>query len=162
MLNTDVEFDEKRGEVRLLSSRQMIMNMEALCNHLDVLVGNQVAEVIIKNLELQEGKEEANRFLENRPNAGVEEFLKLMVKYDALSGVGITSVKLPENQEEPILIEISNPYIKKTTGSSKSLLFSWWCGALSGVLHRDLDLESITYDEAADVLKCRIAPRAIK
>ena len=162
MLNTDIEFDEKRGEIRLLSLRQMIMNMEALCNHLDALVGNQVAEVIIKNLELQEGKEEANRFLENHPNSRVEEFLKLMVKYDALSGVGITSVKLPENPEEPILIEISNPYIKKTVGSSKSLLFSWWCGALSAVLHRDLDLESITYDEAADVLKCTIAPRIIK
>ena len=61
-----------------------------------------------------------------------------------------------------VFVEISNPYIKKTTGSSKSLLFSWWCGALSTILHRELDLESITYDPAKDVLKCTIAPRVIK
>jgi hypothetical protein len=46
-----------------------------------------------------------------------------MVRYDALSGVGITTVKLSENQDAPFLIEISNPYIKKTSASLKSLLF---------------------------------------
>jgi hypothetical protein len=85
-----------------------------------------------------------------------------MVRYDALSGVGITTVKLSENQNAPFLIEISNPYIKKTSGSLKSLLFSWWCGGLSSVLHRELDLESITYDAAKDVLKCTITSRVIK
>ena len=100
-LNNGIEFDEKRGEVKLLGVRQMIMSMDALCNHLDTLVGDQVAEVIIKNLELQEGKEEAERFLRNHPDAKVEEFLDVMVRYDALSGVGITSVKLSENQDAP-------------------------------------------------------------
>lgn len=57
-MSNSIEFDEKRGEVRLQGLRQMVLNMDALCSHLDVLVGTQVAEVIIKNLELQEGKEE--------------------------------------------------------------------------------------------------------
>jgi len=140
----------------------MVIDMDALCNHLDTLVGNQVAEVIIKNLELQEGKKEAERFLRNHPDAKVEEFIDLMRRYDALSGVGITSVRFSENQDGLIFIEISNPYVKRTTGSSKSLLFSWWCGVLSGILHRELDLESITYDASSDVLKCTITPRVIK
>lgn len=157
-----MEVDEKRGEVRLMGLRQMVMSMDALCNHLDTLVGSQVAEVIIKNLELQEGKEEAERFLRNHPDGKVDEFIDLLKRYDALSGVGVTSVKFPENQDAPILIEIFNPYIKRTSGSSKSLLFSWWCGALSAILHRELDLESITYDATNDVMKCTIAPRVIK
>jgi hypothetical protein len=160
-LNNTIELDEKRGEVRLLGLRQMIIDMDALCNHLDTLVGSQVAEVIIKNLELQEGKEEAKRFLRNHPGAKVQEFIELMKRYDALSGVGITSVKFSEHNEDPILIEISNPYIKRTSGSSKSLLFSWWCGVLSGIFHREFDLESITYDAGSDVLKCTITSRAI-
>ena len=161
-MSNSIEFDEKRGEVRLLGLRQMVMSMDALCNHLDTLVGNQVAEVIIKNLELQEGKEEAERFVRNHPDAKVEEFLDLMKRYDALSGVGITSVRFSENQDGLVFIEILNPYIKRTSGSSKSLLFSWWCGALSAILRRDLDLESITYDASSDILKCTIAPRVIK
>jgi len=158
-LNNGIEFDEKRGEVKLLGLRQMVIDMDALCSHLDTLVGNQVAEVIIKNLELQEGKEEAERFLRNNPDGKVEEFIELMKRYDALSGVGITSVRISENQDGLIFIEISNPYIKRTSGSSKSLLFSWWCGGLSRILHRELDLDSITYDASSDILKCTITPR---
>jgi len=161
-VNNSIEFDETKGEVKLLGLRQMVMSMDALCNHLDTLVGNQLAEVIMRNLEIREGKDEAERFLRNHPNAKTQEFLDLMIKYDTLSGVGITSVKVTEDQNAPIIVEISNPYIKRTTGSSKSLLFSWWCGALSAILHRELDLESITYDAAKDVLKCTIAPRVIK
>jgi hypothetical protein len=161
-LSDSIEVDEKRGEVRLMGLRQMVMSMDALCNHLDTLVGSQVAEVIIKNLELQEGKEEAERFLRKHPDGKVQEFIDLMKRYDALSGVGITSVKFSENQDASILIEIFNPYIKRTSGSSKSLLFSWWCGALSAIFHRELDLESITYDATNDVMKCAIAPRTIK
>lgn len=85
-----------------------------------------------------------------------------MKRYDALSGVGITSVTFSENQRGFIFIEIFNSYIKRTSGSSKSLLFSWWYGALSAILRRELDLESITYDASSDILKCRIAPRVIK
>ena len=161
-MTNDIEFDEKRGEVKLMGSRQMVIDMDALCSHLDTLVGNQVAEVIVRNLELQEGKNEAERFLRNHPDPNVEEFVDLMRRYDALSGVGITSVKFSEKQSGPIYIEISNPYIKRTAGSSKSLLFSWWCGALSGMLHRELDLESISYDASNDVLKCTITTRVLK
>ena len=160
-MSSSIEFDEKRGEVRLLGIRQMVMNIDALCSHLDKLVGSQVAEVIMKNLELQEGKEEAERFRQNYPDGAVEDFVDLMKQYDALSGVGITSVTFSENQDRSF-IEILNPYIKRTTGSSKSLLFSWWCGALSAILHRELDLETITYDASRDILKCTIAPRLIK
>jgi hypothetical protein len=116
----------------------------------------------MKNLELQEGKEEAERFVRDHPDAKVDEFLDLMKRYDASSGVGITSVRFSENQEGAIFIEILNPYIKRTSGSSKSLLFSWWCGALSAILHRELDLGSITYDASSDILKCTISPRVIK
>lgn len=148
--------------MRLMGLRQMVMNIDTLCSHLDTLVGSQVAEVIMKNLELQEGKEEAERFLRNHPDAKPEKFVELMKRYDALSGVGITSVKFSENQDGRIFIEILNPYIKRTTGASKSLLFSWWCGGLSAILHQELDLETITYDASSDILRCTIAPRTMK
>lgn len=157
-----MEFGETKGELRLLGRRQMVMNMDSLCDHLDTLVGSQVAEVIITSLELREGKEEAELFRREHPHASVDDVLNFFIEYDSLTGVGITSVKRPEDTRASIVIQISNPYIKKTTGSSKSLLFSWWSGVLSSVLHRDLDFESISYDPIKDVLSCTMVPREIK
>jgi hypothetical protein len=135
------------------------MNIDALCNHLDVLVGTKVAEVIVRKLELQEGMEEAELFFREHPNAKVEDFTNYLTKYDALTGVGLTSVNISSNPKLQITIEISKPYVKKTEGSLKSLIFSWWCGALSSALKRELDIESTTYDATKDVLKCTLGHR---
>jgi hypothetical protein len=159
-MSSGVEQNETKGELKLQGRRYMVMSMDALCNHLDTLVGNKVAEVIIKKLEFQEGKVEAERFYRDHPNAKIEEFINHMIRYDSLTGVGITSVKLSNNPGPYAAIQISNPYIKRTEGSSKSLLFSWWCGALSYALNRELDIESISYDAASDILTCTLSCRA--
>lgn len=160
-MSSGVELDETKGELKLQGRRYMLMSMDALCNHLDTLVGSKVAEVIIKKLEFEEGREEAKRFYRDHP-AKIEEFINHMIRYDSLTGVGITSVKLSNNPGPNAVIQISNPYIKKTEGSSKSLLFSWWCGALSSALNRELDVESISYDATNDILTCTLSCRAIQ
>ena len=160
-MSSGIELDEMKGELKLQGRRCMLMNMDALCNHLDTLVGSKVAEVIIKKLEFEEGKEEATRFYRDHPDTKIEQLINHMIRYDSLTGVGITSVRLSNNPDPKVVIQISNPYIKKTEGSSKSLLFSWWCGALSTALNRELDIDTITYDAANDTLTCNLSSRAI-
>ena len=137
----------------------MVMDMDALCNHLDSLVGVKVAEVIIGNLEIREGREEAELFRRENPRANVEEIITLFIRYDALTGVGITKITFPKQTGNPILVEIANPYVKKRTGSSKMLLFSWWCGVLSTLLDRHLDIQSVIYDERSDVVRSMLVSR---
>jgi hypothetical protein len=158
-LSDKVDCDETKGELKLGGRRYILMSMDALCNHLDLLVGTKVAEVIMRKLELQEATEEAERFFQEHANAKVEDFINYLIKYDALSGVGLPSVNISSNPNAPITIEISNPYTKKTEGSMKSLLFSWWCGALSSALKRELDIWSTTYDATKDILKCTLVYR---
>ncbi len=137
----------------------MAMTMDSLCNHLDSLVGSKVAEVIIKNLEAREGREECRLLRKEKREASVEEIVECFQRYDALTGVGITKVILPKEENDPVAIEIQNPFIKITTGSAKSLLFSWWSGALSELLGRELDVRTVTYDENRDVLSCTLVTR---
>jgi len=161
-MSSDVVLDETKGELKLQGRRYMLMTMDALCNHLDTLVGSKVAEVIIKKLEFEEGKEEAMRFYRDHPGTKVEEFINHMIRYDSLTGVGITSVKVLNDSDPNAVIQISNPYIRKTEGSSKSLMFSWWCGALSVALNRELDMETVSYDSTNDTLTCKLSSRSIQ
>jgi len=161
-MSTYIELDETKGELKLQGRRYMLMSMDALCVHLDSLVGSKVAEVIIKKLEFEEGSEEAKRFYTVHPGIEIKEFIDHMIRYDSLTGVGITSVKLSNNSEPSAIIQISNPFIKMTEGSSKALLFSWWCGALSSALNRELDVESIDYDATNDTLTCKLGCRVTK
>jgi len=38
-------------------------------------------------------------------------------------------------------------------------LFSWWCGALSAILERDLEVKEAQHDEKANIMRCEITPR---
>lgn len=156
---SEFAFDKSKGELRVLGRRQMAMTMESLCNHLDLLVGDKVAEVIIKSLEAREGREECQFFRNGKPGATLEEIVEFFQSYDALTGVGITKVILPKEKNDPVAIEIQNPFVKITTGSAKSLLFSWWSGALSELLGRELDIRTVTYDKNRDVLSCTLVTR---
>jgi hypothetical protein len=57
------------------------------------------------------------------------------------------------------MVQISNPSVKGTVGAAKAFLFSWWCGALSVLLNRELEIEDVTCDEGENVMKCKIVSR---
>lgn len=115
--------------------------------------------MIIRNLETREGREECLLIRNGRKGSSIEEIIEHFKKYDALTGVGLTEAILPNQQNGPIMIEIKNPYIKNITGSAKSLLFSWWCGVLSELLGRELDIRSVTYDKDRDIMRCTLETR---
>jgi hypothetical protein len=152
-------WDKEKGELRILGHRQTAMTPEFLCSHLDSLVGVKVAEVIMNNLEYRLGKHETEVFRKEKPQATLSEMIDLLVQFDSASGVGITKVTLPKNDQDPITVQISNPSVKGTVGAAKAFLFSWWCGALTTLLNRNLEIEDLTYDEKKNVMRCEIVSR---
>ncbi len=160
-MSEDLVWDKAKGELRILGQRHTALDAQALCNHLDSLVGVQVSEVIMKSLEFRLGKEDAARIRQERPRATISEVVDFLRETDQLSGVGITEVAFSGNQG-PVVVEISNPSVKGTVGAARAFLFSWWCGALTTLLDTDLDLKGVDYDEERDVMKCRIVPRTAK
>jgi hypothetical protein len=158
-MTNDLIWDKEKGELRILGRRQTAMTPEILCNHLDSLVGVKVAEVIMHNLEYRSGKHETEMFCRDKPQATLSEMIDLLIQYDSVSGIGITKVTLPKNEEDRIIVQISNPSVKGTIGAAKAFLFSWWCGALTTLLNRNLEIEDVTYDEEENVMRCKIVSR---
>ncbi len=158
-MSEDAVWDTEKGELRIRGQRYTAIDAQTLCNHLDSLVGVQVAEVIMHNLEFRLGKSDAARLRVENPKATVRELVEHLIKSDRLSGAGITKVTLPENPENPILVEVSNPSVKGTTGAAKAFLFSWWAGALTALHDKEFDLKHVAYDEEKNELKCQIAVR---
>lgn len=159
LLSDELIWDKENGEIRILGRRQMAINPQDLCSYLDSLVGVPVSEVIINNLEFRGGKQETESFRKERPTLSVSDIIGLLIKYDSLTGVGITKLHLPEEQDRPIVLEISNPCVKGTVGAAKSFLLSWWCGALSTLLGKDFETRNVFYNEKSDSIRCEIVPR---
>jgi hypothetical protein len=161
-MTDDLVWDKEKGELRILGRRQTAMTPQTLCNHLDSLVGIKVAEVIVSNLEYRSGKDETEMFRKEKPQATLSEMVDLLVRYDSLTGVGITKVTLPKNDQDHIIVQISNPSVKGTVGAAKAFLFSYWCGALTTLLNRNLEIEDVAYDEKKNVMTCNIVLRLSK
>ncbi len=53
-------WDREKGELRILGRRQTAFDAQALCEYLDSLVGVQVGEVIMSNLESRSGKQDGS------------------------------------------------------------------------------------------------------
>jgi len=158
-MTNDLVWDKEKGELRILGRRQTAMTPQILCSHLDSLVGVKVAEVIMNNLEYRSGKHETEMFRREKPQATLSEMIDLLIQYDSVSGIGITKVTLPKNDQDHIIVQISNPSVKGTVGAAKAFLFSWWCGALTTLLNRNLEIEEVTYDEKKNVMRCKIVSR---
>lgn len=155
-------FDRMKGELKVLGHRHIAMDAEALCRHLDALVGVQVAEVIMDNHEFRLGKDDAAKIREERPQATVREVIDLLLEAELLSGIGTNRITLPDTSIDPIITEISNPVVRGIAGASKALMFSYWSGALSFLLKKDLEERDVVYDQDRNVLKCQIVPRSTK
>lgn len=160
---TDQEALEKvKDEFRLFGRRQALVDVQSLCDHLDSLVGPVVGEVIMNNLESRLGKEDTTRLREASPKATVDELLAKLVEADLVTGMGVTKVNVPKDPTALIKVEIRNPIVRGNSGAAKSFLFSYWCGALSLVLGRDLDVKTVDYDKEADVMRCELGARTVE
>ena len=154
-------WDETKNEFRILGKRHALIDVQALCDHLDSLVGVPVAEVIIHNHEFHLGKEDAERLHKERQQAAIRDIIDLMIESDRLSGTGLTSVILPEDPTQPYSVQILNPCVKATGGAAKSLLLSYWAGVLSYLFGGELDLRSVTVDEVQNFLRCQLVRRRV-
>ena len=125
------------------------------------MVGVKVGEVIMHNLEFRLGKLDAARLRAEKPGATLNDLIEHLRTTDQLTGVGMTTVRLPENPSEPVAVEVANPSVKGTEGAAKSFIFSYWAGALTALLDKEFDMKNVAYDKEEDLMKCLIAPRDV-
>jgi hypothetical protein len=158
-LSDDVVWDKAKGELRILGQRHAAVDIQGLCEHLDLIVGPMVAEVVMNQHEFRQGKEDAASIRQEKPEAAIQELLDSFANVEALSGVGVVKVTIPEASLGPIDVEISNPCVKRTTGAAKSFLFSYWCGLFTQLLGKEFKIDQVAYDENKNLMKCRIIQR---
>jgi len=158
-LNERPLWDKAKGELHIMGQRHTAVDVQGLCNNLDLILGPKVAEVVMNQHEFRQGKADVVNMREKMPGAPIQEIIKMSADAETLSGVGAVSVTLPESLPGPVDLEILNPCVKRTTGAAKSLLFSYWCGVFSELLGKEFKIEQVTYDEGKNLMKCRITPR---
>lgn len=84
----------------------------------------------------------------------------MLEEADIIAGMGITKTTV-ESASDSVRIEVWNPVVRGDKGAAKSFLFSWWCGALSSILGKELEVRSVQHDEKANLMKCEIATRKL-
>lgn len=151
----------EKAELRILGMRLTAIDAQSLCNHLDSLVGVKVGEVIMHNLEFRLGKLDAARLRAEKPGATLNDLVEHLRRTDQLTGVGMTTVKLPDNPGEQVEVEVANPSVKGTEGAAKSFIFSYWAGALTALLNKEFDMQNVVYDNEKDLMKCLITRRDV-
>jgi hypothetical protein len=152
-------WNREKGELRIFGRRNTAIDAQALCDYLDSLVGVQVGEVIMNNLESRSGKQDADWIRKEKPELTTNELIKFGEEWDRIAGVGATHVTLSKDETSPIVLEISNPSVKGTQGAAKAFLFSWWAGMLSSLLGRNFEYKDVVYDREKNLMKCVIVPR---
>lgn len=158
-MSEDVVWDKAKGELRILGQRHTAVDMQGFCEHFDLIVGPKIAEVVMNQHELRQGKEDAASAREKNPKATVRELVNYFEGAVALSGVGVMRAVAYGGSSSPIDLEISNPCVKQTTGSARSFLFSYWCGVFSVLLGKEFKIDDVAYDDKGNLMKCRIVPR---
>jgi hypothetical protein len=135
------------------------IDIERFCEHLDLMVGPIVAEVVMNQSGSSQGKEEAASIRREKPETAIQELLDSFADAETLSGVGVVKATIPEASLGPVDIEVSNPCVKRTTGAAKSFLFSYWCGLLTQLLGKEFKIDHVAYDRDKNLMKGRIIPR---
>jgi len=151
----------EKGELRILGIRLTAIDAQSMCNHLDSLVGVKVGEVIMHNLEFRLGKLDAARLKAEKSGAALNDLIERLRRADQLTGVGMTTVRLPNNPDEPIGVEVANPSVKGAEGAAKAFIFSYWAGAMTALLDKEFDMKNVVYDNEKDLMKCLITPRDV-
>ncbi len=158
-MSDESTWDTEKGELRILGQRHTAIDAQNLCDFLDSLVGIQVAEVIMHNLEFRLGKLSAAKLRSESPQNTLNQLVEILIRTDRLSGAGITKVLMTGNPDDPIQVEVANPSVKGTTGAAKSFIFSWWAGALTSLVDKEFDVKNVAYDQEKNMLKGQIVPR---
>jgi hypothetical protein len=150
--------DEAGGEIYVLGRRHAVVDMQALLRHLEILVGGQVAEVIIRSLETGLGKDDADRIRKENPDKTIQQIIEKLTESDRLCGFGLTQVTLPEDGSGRVMLEVKNPYLKDN-GPAKMLHFAWWAGVLSILLNKDFEIADVNFDESSNSMRGHFLPR---
>jgi tRNA nucleotidyltransferase/poly(A) polymerase len=154
------EFSENtKGILRVMGQRRLAVNAQALCDHLDLLVGSKVAEVIMANTAFALGASDAERAVKEMPDATILEVIEHLLQEQRQSGAGNCTLSFVS--EKSADLEIANPVLKPAKGSARMMLVSHWCGVLSELLKEKMVPDKIRYDEEIDVLSCKIIPSIV-
>lgn len=149
----------EKGELRVMGQRCAAVDARVLCEYLDSLVGAQVGQVIMKNLQTRLGKEDGLRLKKEKSQLNLGEQLDIVTEWDRLAGVGVSRVSLVGTGPDSIVVEISNPIVKGIQGAEPAFLFGWWAGILSSLLGTDFEYTNVIYDEPKDMVRCEFLPR---
>jgi len=158
-LGDDSVWDKAKGELRILGQRHIAIDAQGLCEHLDLILGSRVAEVVLNQHMMRQGREDAAAARKERPHVAIEELVDELSAGDVLSGVGLVKASVPGASPGRIDVEISNPGVKLTTGAARSFLFSYWCGVFGELLGKEFKIDDVAYDESKNLMKCRIISR---
>jgi hypothetical protein len=163
-MNEEKLWDKEKGRLTILGHRHVAIDAQALCDHLDSLLGSQVAQVVMNNHEFRLGKEDAERVRRENPQATIQEIIDQLEEADLISGVGIVNVKLPldhANSTE-VTVEVSDPCVKRTEGASKAFICSYWSGVMSALLGGECEPTNLTYRGDKNILSYRIVRRSAR
>ena len=154
----DIVTNKAKGELRIQGKRLVALDAEALCRHLDALVGRTVSEVIIRNHEFHLGKEDAERYRKENPKASLEQILERVKTSDRLGGFGLSEFTI--KQDKSVLVEIGNPCVKETSGAASALLFGYCCGLFSYYFGLEYDAVDVRFNEQKNIVSARLLPRS--
>lgn len=157
-LTEPFRLDREKGEMWIEGKRHVAIDLAVFCRRLDSLVGVQVAETIVNNVEYWLGREEAENTRKEYPQSTAQEVLNRIKETDGVSGVGIVELKFLDSGA--IQFQIYNPAITATSGAGKSILISYWCGVLSYLFNTDYDAGDLLNDKETNRLTCLLNPRS--
>jgi len=158
---------KNRAEIILFDNgfnqRLGAINIQALCDLLDNLYGPMVSATTMKYLEFNRGKQEASKVALERQSSSIVDLVKEIIKINRITGMGITEVSLPNNSNGTgaYIVEVQNPIVKKAEGAAGVFLISYWAGALTSIIGKQLEVKTISYDESRDVIVGELATKII-
>jgi hypothetical protein len=154
-----IVYDSEKGELRIHGQRSAATDVREFCKQLDLLVGPTVARVQMHSIEALQGKNDVEIIRKEKPHATMKEIVDSLVEMDSASGFGVTRVSSGDNYSDPISIETLNPFVKAEVGAASACQTAWWCGAMSALLGRPLDVVNIVYDDERNVLRFQLVTR---
>lgn len=151
--------DRTNGEITVHGKRHAVTDVREFCRRLDLLVGPIIAAVQMHSLEAVLGKNDIERIRKEMPKATIKELIDALIEMDNVSGLGVTSVSADANHGGPIQIETSNPLVASVNGAASAFQPGWWCGAMSSLLGRPLDVRNILCNNEENVLRFQLVTR---
>jgi len=150
------EFDDVNAAILVFGQRRATIDLAGLCRHLDQLVGDKVAAVIVANHSKETAKENLASIRETNPTATFGEIIEALTEVDILKGFGLVKITRHNDQVCPVELEMRNPIIRASTGTGVKFILSYWEGVLGALLNKTLEMTDVVFDGNANV-KCRFA-----